>query len=91
MNHLIWGGCDTVDLAGRYGTPLYVMDETMLRDRCRRLSAAVAGRNARVCYAGKAFLNVAMARLVDEEGLCLDTVSPGEFRIDGARDAARQR
>ena len=81
MNHLIWGGCDTVDLAGRYGTPLYVMDETMLRDRCRRLSAAVAGRNARVCYAGKAFLNVAMARLVDEEGLCLDTVSPGEFRI----------
>ena len=81
MNHLIWGGCDTVDLAGRYGTPLYVMDETMLRDRCRRLSAAVAGRNARVCYAGKAFLNVA-GRV------------PHRLRgglPDGARDAARQR
>ena len=67
-DHLIWGGCDTVGLAREYGTPLYVMDEAELRSRCRRLSKAVKGRNARVCYAGKAFLCTAMARLIEEEG-----------------------
>lgn len=36
-DHLIWGGCDTVELARAFGTPLYVMDEDMMRDRCRRL------------------------------------------------------
>ena len=80
-DHLIWGGCDTVGLAREYGTPLYVMDEAELRDRCRRLSKAVKGRNARVCYAGKAFLCTAMARLIEEEGLCLDTVSLGELYL----------
>jgi len=85
-DRLIWGGCDTVELARQYGTPLYVMDEGMMRDRCRQLMSAVKGRNARVCYAGKAFTCVAMARLANEEGLCLDTVSEGELAI--ARAAA---
>lgn len=80
-SHLIWGGCDTVELARQYGTPLYVMDEEMMRSRCRRLMSAVAGRSARVCYAGKAFLTLAMAKLVQSEGLGLDTVSAGELRI----------
>lgn len=81
MKHMMWGGCDLTELAQRFGTPLYVMDEGMIRSRCRSLMAAVAGRNARICYAGKAFLNLAMARLVCEEGLGLDTVSEGEFYI----------
>lgn len=80
-DHLMWGGCDTAELARRYGTPLYVYDEEMIRRRCRRLLAAARGRRARVCYAGKAFLNVAMARLVAEEGLGLDTVSLGELYL----------
>lgn len=80
-NHLIWGGCDTVELAREYGTPLYVYDEEMIRRHCRRLVDAVRGRRARVCYGGKAFLNLAMARLIDEEGLCLDTVSLGELYL----------
>ncbi len=81
MSHLMWGGCDLLDLAKEYGTPLYVMDEGMMRDRCRRLRAATEGRSAHICYAGKAFINMAMARLVNEEGLNLDTVSEGEFFI----------
>ena len=80
-SHLVWGGCDTAELARRYGTPLYVMDEEEMRRRCRRLQSAVAGRNARVCFAGKSFLPLAMAVLVKEEGLGLDTVSEGEFYI----------
>lgn len=81
MKHLMWGGCDLDELARRFGTPLYVMDEGMIRARCRDLLSAVSGRNARICYAGKAFLNLAMARLIHEEGLGLDTVSEGEFHI----------
>ncbi len=81
MGHLTWGGYDLTVLAAEFGTPLYVMDEAMMRDRCRRLLAAVAGRRAHVCYAAKAFTNLSMARLIDEEGLALDAVSEGELRI----------
>lgn len=81
MASMVWGGCDTVALAQEFGTPLYVMDENDIRSRCRRLVAAVKGRNARVCYAGKAFFNLAMARIAAEEGLDVDIVSEGELYI----------
>lgn len=79
--HLIWGGCDVLELAERFGTPLYVMDEEALRCRCRRLQRAATARSARVCYGGKAFLPLAMAQLVHQEGLGLDVVSPGELYL----------
>ena len=80
--HLEIGGCDTVDLARRFGTPLYVVDEAFARENCRRYRAAFAARYpgpSEVSYAGKAFLVTAMARLVDEEGLSLDVASGGEL------------
>ncbi len=79
--HLEIGGCDTVDLAERYGTPLYVMDEELLRKNCRRFRNAMRQSYSRgqVIFAGKAFLVQAMARLVAEEGLGLDVVSGGEL------------
>ncbi len=79
--HLIWVGCDVLELAERFGTPLYVMDEEALRCRCRRLQRAATARSARVCYGGKAFLPLAMAQLVHQEGLGLDVVSPGELYL----------
>ena len=91
MANLFWGGCDTVSLAREFGTPLYVMDEAEMRSRCRRLMGAVKGRNARVCYAGKAFMNKAAARLVAEEGLGLDAVSEGELYIARAADFPMER
>nr|NIR42279.1 diaminopimelate decarboxylase [Actinomycetota bacterium]NIS37465.1 diaminopimelate decarboxylase [Actinomycetota bacterium]NIT99290.1 diaminopimelate decarboxylase [Actinomycetota bacterium]NIU22887.1 diaminopimelate decarboxylase [Actinomycetota bacterium]NIU71879.1 diaminopimelate decarboxylase [Actinomycetota bacterium] len=54
------GGCDLIDLAGEFGTPLFVYDEQHLRDRCRE---AVAVFGDGVAYATKAFLCTAMARL----------------------------
>ncbi|MDE0234408.1 MAG: diaminopimelate decarboxylase, partial [bacterium] len=60
------GGCDLVGLAERYGTPLFVYDEAHLRRRCREASEAFGGG---VSYAAKAFLCLAMARLVESEGL----------------------
>lgn len=80
--HLEIGGCDTVDLARRFGTPLYVMDEITIRENCRRYQAAFAVRypgESEVSYAGKAFLVQAMARLIDDEGLALDVASGGEL------------
>ncbi len=76
--HLVLGGCDAVELARTFGTPLYVLDEEAVRRRCRTLRTAL-GPYGFVAYAGKAFLCTAMARLVDREGLHLDAVSGGEM------------
>ena len=72
-------GCDLVDLAGRFGTPLIVYDEDHLRARCRE-ATAVFGDGA-VVYAAKAFLCRAMANLVAEEGLHLDVSTGGELHV----------
>jgi diaminopimelate decarboxylase len=73
------GGCSVADLAAQYGTPLFVYDETHLRNRCREAVAAF-GRE-RVVYATKAFLCKAMARLAYEEGMLLDVASGGELAV----------
>ena len=70
------GGCDLVDLANQWGTPLFVYDEDHLRSRCRE---AVAAFGRGVAYASKAFLCSAMARLAHEEGLQLDVATGGEL------------
>ena len=72
-------GCDLVDLAGEFGTPLIVYDEDHLRARCRE-SLAVFGPGG-VAYAAKAFLCRAMARLVHDEGLHLDVSTGGELHV----------
>ena len=79
--HLEIGGCDAVDLAREFGTPLYVYDEALLRENCRAYRRAFEARypTIQVEYAGKAFLCLAMARLVQEEGLHLDVASAGEL------------
>jgi diaminopimelate decarboxylase len=73
------GGCDVVELAVRFGTPLFVYDEAHLRARCREAVAAFGEGN--VVYATKAFLCVAMARLAHEEGLLLDVATGGELHV----------
>ncbi len=61
------------------GTPLFVYDETHLRNRCREAIAAFGAD--RVVYATKAFLCTAMARLAHEEGLLLDVATGGELFV----------
>lgn len=79
--HLEIGGCDLVDLAKEYGTPLNIMDESMIRGRCRSYLKSMEAHypDFEVIYAGKAFLTRAMCRLLEEEGLSLDVVSGGEL------------
>jgi diaminopimelate decarboxylase len=71
-------GCDVLDLAKQYGTPLFVYDEAHLRARCRE---AVAGFGHGAAYAAKAFLCSAMARIAYEEGMLLDVATGGEMRV----------
>jgi diaminopimelate decarboxylase len=71
-------GVDLASLAERFGTPLYVYDEAEIRARCRAYRAAFGDG---VAYASKAFLCVAMARLVHEEGMHLDVASGGELYV----------
>ncbi len=73
------GGCDLGELAARFGTPLFVYDETHLRARCKEYVAAFGADS--VAYAGKAFLCRAMVRLVAEEGLHLDVATGGELHV----------
>jgi diaminopimelate decarboxylase len=72
------GGVDLLELAERFGTPLFVYDEAHLRMRCRE---AVAAWGDGVAYATKAFLCRAMARLAHEEGMWLDVSTGGELHV----------
>ena len=91
--HLEIGGMDTVDLAGQFGTPLYVYDVALIRERARGFKQTFdkLGIKAQVAYASKAFSTVAMVQLVDEEGLSLDVVSGGELYTALAADFPSER
>ena len=80
-NHLEIGGCDVVDLAKKFGTPLYILDEEDIRSRCReyRESFAKLLPKSQVIYAGKALMTEAICVLMNQEGLGLDVVSGGEL------------
>ena len=76
------GGVDVRDLAQEFGTPLFVLDEADVRWRARAFRDAYAEAGASwVFYAAKAFLSVAVARWVHEEGLGIDVASGGELAV----------
>ena len=81
--HLEIGGCDAHDLAETYGTPLYVMDENRLRQNCRAYKNAVkkyfGEDGGDIAFASKALSFLGIYRIIDEERLSTDIVSPGEL------------
>ena len=81
MSNFIFHGSDTVELAKKYGTPLYVMSEDYIVDRCREVREDFLEKydNTMAVYASKAFLTKEMARIVKREGLGMDVVSGGEL------------
>ncbi len=80
---LTLGGCDAVELAREFGTPLYVYDVATLRAQCRTYVDAFRAEHAEtdVLYASKAFLNRPFARFIAEQGLGFDAVSGGEIAV----------
>jgi diaminopimelate decarboxylase len=83
QGHLSLGGCDITDLVEGFGTPLYVLDEFTIRHKCRQFTTEFSRhyRDTLVIYAAKAFLNRALAVIINQEGLGLDVVSGGELSI----------
>ncbi len=82
QDHLTVGGMDTVALAKEYGTPLYLLDENVIRQNCRTYREAAKahfGADALPLYASKALCFSAMYRIAAEEGLGVDCVSGGEL------------
>ena len=79
--HLCLGGQDTVALAEKHGTPLYLFDADRIRERCRTYQSALKaafGDRAKALYAGKAASFRAIYRIMKEEGMGIDVVSSGE-------------
>jgi diaminopimelate decarboxylase len=77
------GGCLMSEIAARFGTPAYVLDEQALRDRAAEYLDAMRSRHprSRACFAVKAFPSVAMIRVLVESGLGCDVVGGGELRL----------
>ena len=80
--HLTIGGIDTISLAKEYGTPLYVMDEDVIRNNCRKFKESIDkyyDGEGLVCYASKVFCCRAMCKIAIEEKIGLDVASEGEL------------
>lgn len=80
-SNYMFSGLDTVMLAREYGTPLYVVSEDIIKEKCKEIreSFLLKYENVKAAYASKAFLNLAMCKIIEREGLYLDVVSGGEL------------
>lgn len=81
-NHLEIGGADAVELAQKFGTPLYVFDEKYIRDMCKVYNKTIQEEydgNGLVCYASKAFSCMAIYKIAQSENIGVDVVSGGEL------------
>lgn len=80
--HLFIEGCDTTELAIKYGTPLYVMNETLIRSNCKRYASFISDnfkKGSFPCYASKALSCLEIYRIMAEEKMGVDVVSGGEL------------
>ena len=80
-NHFIFSGHDTVELAQKFGTPLYVISEDKIEKAINSIKTAFENNNITydINYAGKAFINKAMVRIIQKNNMRLDVVSGGEL------------
>ena len=79
--HFVLGGCDTVELVSKYGTPLYIIDEETFTYKAGLYISALNKyyKNSMVLYAGKSFASAAVFKIANKLNLGLDIVSGGEL------------
>jgi diaminopimelate decarboxylase len=95
--HIEIGGVAAGDLVAQFGSPLYVLDKTEFFDRAKQIissfskAAQAHGTEAKIYYAGKAFLSTEVVRWVDQLGMNVDVSSGGELAVAlaGGIDPAR--
>lgn len=78
----VFGKVDVLQLLQEYGSPLYVYDEEILRERCRELRTLIKYPQFRVNYSAKANTNVELLKIIHDEGLDVDAMSPGEMYLE---------
>lgn len=75
-------GCQRPDdLLEQFGSPLYVYNEAILRSRCRDMARLIGYPKYKANYSTKANANAALLRIIREEGLHADAMSPGEIHV----------
>jgi diaminopimelate decarboxylase len=79
---IFFGNTDPIQLCEKFGTPLYVYNENLLRKRCRDLKALIDYPNFSVNYSPKANSNLELLKIVRSEGLRVDAMSPGEIYVN---------
>lgn len=80
QGHLTIGGCDLVELAEKYDTPLYVYDEETITSICSEYKKAFSSyEKTNFLFASKAFMTKALCKILEQEGFGLDVVSGGEM------------
>ena len=82
LENNFFGNSNPVFLAENFGTPLYVYNENILRERCRELKKLIDYKHFVVNYSPKANSNVELIKIVREEGLRVDAMSPGEIFVN---------
>ena len=77
------GGIDTIDLITKFGTPLIVLDETLIRNNCNTFSKTLTAKykNSQLLYASKAFSTPSIYKVIEQEGFGIDIVSGGELFV----------
>ena len=74
-------GIEPTELVKQYGSPLYVYNESILRQRCREMKNLLSYHNFSVSFSAKANSNLRLLEIVREEGLNVDAMSPGEIYV----------
>ena len=77
-----FGNTDPVQLTEKYGTPLYVYNEKILRERCRDMKGLISYKNFSVNFSPKANGNLELIKIIRSEGLKVDAMSPGEIYVN---------
>ncbi|SMC74895.1 diaminopimelate decarboxylase [Sporomusa malonica] len=76
-----YGKLNPVELIEKYGGPLYIYSERILRERCRDIKRLMRGPNFIVNYSAKANSNLSLLKIIKDEGCCVDAMSPGEIYV----------
>lgn len=81
QKHLYIDGCDSISLSKKYGTPLYIVSQRKIEERCIKIKDVFLEKfkNTSAFYASKAFLTMAMCKIIEKQELGLDVVSGGEL------------
>jgi diaminopimelate decarboxylase len=80
--HQFYGNTNPVKLIEKYGSPLYVYNENILREQCNKVKNIVSYPNLKVNYSAKANTNLSILKIIRDEGLLVDAMSPGEIYIE---------